>query len=77
MSKTRPAGGRPKGRRGKGGVGPGPGYRGGNTGKGSTHKGSNTKDCCPMVAAVRSLGRGKFRLARRYAGMSVRLLAGV
>lgn len=30
--------------------------------------------CCPMVAAVRSVRRGKFRLARRYARMSVRLV---
>jgi hypothetical protein len=32
--------------------------------------------CCPMVAAVRSARRGQFRLARRYATLSVRLLAG-
>lgn len=31
--------------------------------------------CCPMVAAVQSVKRGKFRLARRYAAMSVRLMA--
>lgn len=31
--------------------------------------------CCPMVAAVRSVKRGQFRLARRYAVMSVRLVA--
>jgi len=31
--------------------------------------------CCPMVAAVVSVKRGQFRLARRYAAMSVRLLA--
>lgn len=38
--------------------------------------GNNSKDssCCPMVAAVQSVKRGKFRLARRYAAMSVRLL---
>lgn len=30
---------------------------------------------CPMAAAVRSARRGKFRLARRYAAWSVRLLA--
>jgi hypothetical protein len=28
-----------------------------------------------MAAAVRSVKRGKFRLARRYAAMSVRLIA--
>lgn len=30
------------------------------------------KGCCPMVAAVRSVGQ--FRLARRYAAMAVRLM---
>lgn len=34
----------------------------------------NGQGCCPMVAAVRSVRRGKFRLARRYAVMSVRLM---
>ncbi len=29
-----------------------------------------------MVAAVRSAKQGKFKLARRYAGMSVRLIYG-
>jgi hypothetical protein len=39
--------------------------------------GNNRKDkgCCPMVAAVRSVKRGRYRLARRYAVMTVRLLA--
>jgi len=32
-------------------------------------------ECCPMVAAVGAARRGKFRLARRYAVWSVRLLA--
>lgn len=32
-------------------------------------------ECCPMVAAVRSVRQGRFRLARRYAVMSVRLIA--
>jgi len=36
--------------------------------------GSNTEACCPMVAAVRSVKRGKFRLAARYARMSGRLV---
>lgn len=30
---------------------------------------------CPMGAAVRSVKRGQFRLARRYAAMSIRLIA--
>lgn len=33
------------------------------------------KDCCPMVAAIRSVKQGKFRLAGRYARWSVRLMA--
>jgi hypothetical protein len=33
------------------------------------------KDCCPMVAALRSARKGKFRLAKRYTIMSVRLMA--
>lgn len=39
--------------------------------------GNNRKDkgCCSMVAAVRSVKRGKYRLARRYAAMSIRLIA--
>jgi hypothetical protein len=32
--------------------------------------------CCPMVAAARAARAGKFRLARRYAAMSVRLIVG-
>jgi hypothetical protein len=70
MGKTRPSGGRPPGRRGKGGVGPGPGYRPNPNTGGTRHDGG----CCPMVAAVRSVKRGKFRLARRYAAMSMRLI---
>lgn len=31
--------------------------------------------CCPMVAAVGAARRGKYRLASRYAQMSVRLIA--
>jgi hypothetical protein len=34
------------------------------------------KKCCPMVAAAASARRGKYRLARRYAWMSVRLMSG-
>jgi len=68
------SGGRPPGRRGKGGNGPGPGYRPTKaTGKPTQHSGDSS--CCPMVAAVVSAKRGKFRLARRYAAWSVRLLA--
>ena len=37
---------------------------------------SNDPICnCPMVAAVRSVKRGQYRLARRYTAMSVRLIA--
>lgn len=41
--------------------------------KGGSHKKGG--GCCPMVAAVQSAKRGQFRLARRYAVMSVRLIA--
>lgn len=71
MAKTRPSPGRPPGRRGRGGTGPGPAYRPSSTGGGTSHNGN----CCPMVAAVRSVKRGKYRLAGRYARMSVRLIA--
>lgn len=37
--------------------------------------GKKPNSCCPMVAAVHALERGQFRLARRYAVMSVRVLA--
>lgn len=67
-------GGRPPGRRGRGGIGPPAGAKTGSTGKGTNHKGKDTS-CCPMVAAVRSVKRGKFRLAARYAAWSVRLIA--
>jgi hypothetical protein len=33
------------------------------------------KRCCSMVAAGQAARRGKYRLARRYAVMSVRLIA--
>jgi len=69
---TKPKGGRPPGRRGKAGVGPGPAYRPSTSGGGTTHKGGG---CCPMVAAVRAARAGRYRLARRYAAMSVRLIA--
>jgi hypothetical protein len=36
--------------------------------------GNRKGSCCPMVAAVKSVKRGKFRLARRYAAMSTRLI---
>jgi hypothetical protein len=35
----------------------------------------DSDNCCPMAAAVRSVRRGRYRLARRYAVMSVRLIA--
>lgn len=38
--------------------------------------GKNPDSCCPMVKAVTSAKRGNYRLARRYAWMSLRLLAG-
>jgi hypothetical protein len=37
--------------------------------------GKKTDACCPMAAAVQSVKRGKYRLARRYAAMSLRLIA--
>lgn len=74
---TRPSGGRPSGRRGGAGRGPHGGSKSGGTGRGTPHRGSNTSgDCCPMVAAARSALHGRFRLAARYARMSVRLLTG-
>ncbi len=39
-------------------------------------KSSGDKGCCPMAAAIRSVKRGKFRLAGRYARWSLRLLTG-
>jgi hypothetical protein len=56
-----------------------PGGPGGRTRRIQTNRsggggGGKKNDCCPMVAAVRSVKQGKFRLARRYAVMSVRLL---
>jgi hypothetical protein len=33
------------------------------------------KKCCPMVEAGRAVRRGRFRLARRYALLSLRLIA--
>lgn len=41
-----------------------------------SHKASKKKQsCCPMVAAVRSVKDGKFRLAFRYARWSAQLIA--
>lgn len=75
----RPGKGRPPGRIGRAGTGPGPGYRPSGRGSGTSHTGpgggTSGGNCCPMVAALQSVKRGKFRLARRYAAMSVRLLA--
>lgn len=64
----RPSGRGPNYRRPGGGGGGTGGYTGG-----TTHRGG---DCCPMAAAVHAARRGKLRLARRYAAMSVRLIAG-
>lgn len=72
MGKARPASGRPPRRRGKGGIGPGPGYRP-NPNTGGTKHGNG--DCCPMAAAIRSAKNGNLRLARRYAALSVKLIA--
>lgn len=44
---------------------------GSHTGGGGSHK----QGCCPMAAAVRSVKLGNYLLARRYAAMSIRLLA--
>lgn len=38
-------------------------------------KRTGRSECCPMVAAVHALERGQFRLARRYAGWSLRIIA--
>lgn len=43
--------------------------------RGGTPGGPPKKGCCAMAAALRSVKRGQFRLARRYAALSVRLLA--
>lgn len=71
-SRPKKSSGRPPGRQGRAGVGPGPGYRTSGVGRGTNH---NNK-CCPMVAAVVSVKRGNLRLARRYARLSLRLIAG-
>lgn len=44
-------------------------------GGGGSGKKPPSKGCCPMVAALASVKQGRFRLARRYAAMSVRLMA--
>lgn len=78
--KPRPSSGRSPGRRGKAGVGPGPGYKPSRPTKGTKHKGSAKpatppKKCCSMVEALRSVKKGNYRLARRYAALSIRLIA--
>lgn len=77
---SRPGDGRPARERrpGRAGKGPKPAYKPTRRGGGTKHKpGTSTSgECCPMVAALRSVKRGKFRLARRYAAWSVRLIAG-
>ncbi len=54
-----------------------PGGPGGYRGKIRTGGGGKPpqKKCCPMVAAGVSVKNGNYRLARRYAAMSVRLIA--
>lgn len=49
--------------------------RGGRPHAGGGGTGSKGGGCCPMAAAVRSVKDGKYRLARRYAVMSIRLIA--
>lgn len=53
-----------------------PGGPGGRTRKikSKKSKSAHQRKCCSMVEAVRSVKRGKFRLAKRYAAMSVRLI---
>lgn len=59
---------------GKSGSGPRrpPGKTGGAGSRPAKPPGKKRK--CPMEAAVVSVKRGRFRLARRYAAMSVRLI---
>jgi hypothetical protein len=42
----------------------------------TSHNKPPSKSCCSMVEAGRSVRRGKYRLAWRYARLSVRLIAG-
>lgn len=69
----RPSSGRPPGRRGRGGIGPPAGARTGSHGKGTSHTGNQT-GCCPMVAGIKAIRRGKFRLGRRYLAWSFWLI---
>jgi len=41
---------------------------------GTRHNGGDTS-CCPMVAGVKAISRGNFRLGRRYLAWSLRLIA--
>lgn len=55
-----------------------PGGPGGRRQRIQTNRGGGKppqKSCCSMVEAGRSIKRGKFRLAARYARLSVRLIA--
>lgn len=66
-------------RPGRAGKKPPPIYQPTKKGGGTQHKpGTPTRggDCCPMVAAVKAAKAGKLRLARRYAAMSLRVIAG-
>lgn len=53
----------------------GRGYGGNPGGHSGGHKPPKKEGCCPMVAAVKSVKQGKYKLARRYAAMSVRLMS--
>lgn len=48
--------------------------RGKTSHSGGSHK-PPKKDCCAMVAGVKAARRGRYKLARRYAILSVRLIA--
>lgn len=74
---ARPGDGRPSRERrpGRAGKQPPPIYKPTRRGGGTAHvPGTPTRGKCPMVAAVRSAKRGKWRLAWRYAALSVGLM---
>jgi hypothetical protein len=79
----RPGHGRNNPRPGQRGTKATPAVRGKATGKPSQHgkrpvsPRPGADKCCPMVETVHAVRRGKFKLARRYAALSVRLMMGV
>lgn len=80
-SRPRGSGGRPSGRQGGAGSAPRGAASTGGTGKATKHTGKTkpakpSKKCCPMVAALVSVKRRHYRLASRYARLSLRLIAG-